>query len=236
MTDIPEFDQWTAKPTPDNMAAVLRSLDSTINAEVQRYSGPKPILRGKARTLAVKAVKTYTPQQGAQLRSWVVTQLQPLARYSQQLRPIKIPEDVVRRGAELHRLSGELADQLGREPTLIELADETGLSTKRIQKIRDQMMPVVSESGLAIRDPAAGPDLPGTTESDAVGNAESMVLASLDARDRQIHAWKTGRGGVELSNQEIARRLGISPAAVSQRSQAIALKIRDMAVQSKRGN
>ena len=84
---------WAANRTPENMKAVLDDLDTTINSEIQRFSGPKPLLRSKARELAVKAVKAYDPASGAKLRSWVVTQLQPLSRYNNSLKPIKVPEE-----------------------------------------------------------------------------------------------------------------------------------------------
>jgi hypothetical protein len=65
---------------------------------------------------------------------------------------------------------------------------------------------------------------------DVLGTAEEMVYDSLTQRDRLIYDWKTGKHGKPtLSNQQIAKRLGVTPALISQRSQQIALQIQDLA-------
>ena len=129
----PGYEKWKTEPTPENMATVIAELDPMINAEIHRYPGPKPLLRGRARRLALDAVRSYDPASGAQLRSWVTTQLQPLSRYSNTLKPIKLPEVAVRQAAEVHRLDRELADEMGHNPTDEELADHSGISVRRIQ-------------------------------------------------------------------------------------------------------
>jgi len=225
---IPEYDEWLADPTPERMAGVVRALDPAITAEVQNYAGPKPLLRGKAKALAIKAVRTYDPTRGAQLRSWVVTQMRPLSRYTQQLRPVHAPEVAIRQAAEVNRVSTEMSDELGYDPSLEELADRTGISIKRIQRIRHQVKPAISES--AFTPTAEGQStLPGTTEPDLLGPAEDAVYESLSTRDKTIYDLKTGKHGkVAIPNMEIAKRLGVTPALISQRSQQIALQIQDV--------
>lgn len=227
---IPEYEAWKADPSPENMATVLSALEPTINAEVQRYTGPKPLLRGKARLLAANAVKKYDPNMGAHLRSWVVTQMQPLSRYGQQMRPIHTSEMAIRQAAEINRIEKEMSDKIGRHPTHEELADETGISTMRIKKLKTQVKPTLSESYFTEADDEEGRALPGTQASDVLGNAEAIVYDSLSARDKMIYDWKIGRHGkAQVANQEIAKRLGVTPALISQRSQQIALQIQNMA-------
>lgn len=224
-----EYETWLADPTPENMATVMKSLEPTINSEVQRYNGPKPLLRGKAKALAINAVKTYKPTQGAQLRSWIVTSLQPLSRYGQQLRPIHASEVAIRQAAQVNRVREEMADEAGKEPTIEELADQTGISVVRIKKLRQQVKPAISESAFDVSNDPNSPGLPGTIEPDRIGAAADMVYHSLSDRDKQIHDFKTGKHGVPvLPNQEIAKRLGVSPAMISQRSAQIAAQIQDL--------
>lgn len=231
VTGHPTYDAWLADPTPDNMANIVTSLEPAINSEIQRYSGPKPLLRSKARGLAIQAIKKYDPARGAQLRSWVVTQLQPLSRYGQSLRPIHASEMAIRQAAELNRVSTELSDEIGHTPNHEELADHTGLSVKRIKMLRRTVIPVVSEGTIAGNaETDEGPNLPGTNQSNMLGNAEEIVYDSLNERDRQIYDWKIGRHGKPvLSNGEIAKRLGVTPALISQRSSQLAIQIRDLA-------
>lgn len=230
---IPEYAAWKTEPSPENLAKVVTALDPTINSEVQRYNGSKPLLRSKAKLLAVSAVKTFNPDKGAHLRSWLVTQLQPLSRYGQQLRPVHASEMAIRQAAELNRLEKEYGDKNGRNPTLAELADEVGIPVARIQKIRNQVKSTVSESAYMESDDEEGKAMPGTMAPDVLGTAEEIVYDSLSPRDRTIHDLKAGRHGKPvLTNQEIAKRLGVTPALISQRSQQIAIQIRDIAMKA----
>lgn len=223
---MPEYDVWTQAPTPDNMAKLLDVLSPTITSEIQRYSGPKPLLRAKARYLATKAIKTYDPTRGAQLRSWVVTQLQPLSRYSQRLRPVRSSEMAIRQAAEVETQRQRLALDMDREPTDEELADTVGISVPRIQKLRAKVKPSLPES--AMSDIETGEiALPAVMEGKTLDFASEAVYTGLSSREKQIFNWKTGLHGTrQLSNQEIARRLGLTPAAISQITSNIALSIR----------
>ena len=227
---FPEYDMWAQDPTPENLAKIITELEPTINAEVQRFPGSKPLLRGRAKSLTVKAVQSYKPAEGTQLRSWVITQLQPLARYGQQLRPVHAAEVAIRQAAEVNRIRGELSDELDRDPTLVELADATGISSTRIKRIREQVKPTMSEGSFMEADnPEDVNSLPGTTLPNRMDTSEEIVYDSLDPRDKTIFDWKTGKHGkTQLANQEIAKRLGVTPAMITQRSYQIALQIRDL--------
>jgi RNA polymerase primary sigma factor len=223
-----EYDEWISDPTPDRMATLVDTLQPTINSEVQRYTGPKPLLRARAKGLTIKAIRSYDPTRGAQLRSWVVTQLQPLSRYGQQLRPISAPEAAIRQAAEVHRVQGEMSDEMGRDPSDVELADKTGISGKRIQRLRKMVIPSVSEGAF---EPNAERDatLPGTVLANKTDVAEDMVYDSLSPRDKAIYDMKTGKHGKSaIPNQLIAKRLGVTPALISQRSRQMAEPIADI--------
>ena len=225
-----EYEEWQASPTPENMAKVIKTFEPAINSEIQRFNGPKPHLRSRARALAVKAVKTYKPTEGTQLRSWVITQLQPLARYGQQMRPVHAPEVAIRQAAHVNRVQQELSDTLGRDPSPEELADEVGIPMQRIQKIRKMVKPTVSEGTLSETDADENSSsTPGVSVANKLDVSQEAVYDSLDARDKAIFDMKTGlHGKAMLSNQEIARRLGVTPALISQRSATIANQIQTL--------
>jgi len=226
------YEEWTRRGDGQSLAAVIASLSPTINAEIQRFQGPKPILRSKAKSLAVGAIKTYDPASGARLQSWVVTQLQPLSRYAKQLQPLRMPEVASRQAAEIARVKLELADELGHEPSIEELADATGLSVRRIGKLAAMSRPVISEGALS--QPGSGDAeaaiLPGVDSPRNLSTVEDAVYESLTPRDKAIFDMKTGKHGkTALSNQQIAARFGVTPALISQRTQAIATQIADLA-------
>lgn len=220
---------WAKNRTPENMKAVLDDLDTTINSEIQRFSGPKPLLRSKARALAVKAVKSYDPAGGTKLRSWVVTQLQPISRYNNSLKPIKVPEEAARQSYQVHQAFERLVDEYGRDPTDDELADAVGISVKRLQRIRKMTPATMNEPAPTDADDETTPDL-AVYRSNSAQAAASAVYDNLDQRDRLIFDLRTGSHGKhEMSGKEIAAYLGVSPSAVTQRANAIAVRIRDLA-------
>lgn len=225
MQPFPEYDTWKAAPTPDNMAKLLDTLAPTLTSEVQRYTGPKPLLRARARSLAIKAIKTYDPTRGAQLRSWVVTQLQPLSRYGQQLRPVRSSEMAIRQAAELDTQRRRLQLDMDRDPTDEELADHVGISVARIKRLRSTVKPSVPESAMVDIE-TDEVSLPAVSEGRTLDFASEAVYGGLSDREKRIFDWKTGaHGKKQISNQEIARRLGITPAAISQITATIAASI-----------
>lgn len=226
-----EYDNWLNDPTPDTLSAVVSALDPVLVTEVQHYSGPKPLLRAKAKSLAVNAVKTYDPNRGAALRSWVVTQLKPLSRYSQRMRSVGVSELASRQSAELYTQGLKLEEDLGREPTNNELADYLGISRKRVDYIKNTVKPSMAESQLLARgiDEDQQANLPAMYMPNKGDLASDAVYQDLDEREKIIYAWKTGTYGQQLlPNAEIAKRLGVTPATVSQITERIARRIQEV--------
>lgn len=227
--DMPEYDNWLKDPTPENLGKVVDTLSPTLISEVQRFSGPKPLLRAKAKELAIKAIHTYDPTKGAALKSWAVTQLQPLHRYGKQLRPVRSSELAIQQAAEINTQTQRLQEELGRDPEDHEIADYVGISVKRIRDLRRKVVPTMNESSLASED-TGQIDLPAVTGAPGQNDyASEAAYMSLSPRERKIFDWKTGLHGQSmLTNQEIARRLGLTPAAISQISGNMALRIKDI--------
>lgn len=220
---------WAASPTPENMKAVLDCLDPTINSEIQRFSGPKPLLRSRARALAVKAVRSYDPTSGAKLRSWVVTQLQPLSRYNNMLKPVYAPEDAARKSYAVSKARASFVDEYGRDPTDEELADAVGISVARLRKVQKMTPAVVNEPRDTGDEDDTAPDY-AVYQSNPVRAASEAVYDGLNGRDRQIFDFRTGsHGHAPMRGQDIAALLRVSPAFVTQRSNDIAGRIVDTA-------
>lgn len=211
---------WQTDPTPEHMGAVLRELSPIITQEIHRYAGPKPLLRSRARILALGAIRKYDPSTGVPLGAYIRQQLQPLSRYSANLRPVSVSEALVQRAAQLNTHREQLALRLHREPTEEELADETGLSVAKIRKYRAQVPAVTAES--AVVNEQGETHLPAFYQTSHMREAAESVYTDLDDTDRAIY---DGRINQDIRANELARRLNISPAAVSQRAARIADQI-----------
>lgn len=223
------YTRWSTDPSTHNMSAIVNSLSPTINAEVQRYPGPKPLLRTKAKQLTIDAVKSYDPMSKAKLNSWIVTQLQPLSRYGREVAtPVHVSELAFRQAAAVEAVRQQLADDLGDEPTDDQIADEVGISPTRIKHLRDTVRPVAYDAAFQIEESseAVEPSVVNMGTDPSLDAAVEMVLDGLDDRDKLIYELKTGIGGkAALDNQSIAKRLGITPSYVSQRSAIISQQI-----------
>jgi DNA-directed RNA polymerase specialized sigma subunit len=225
------YNEWVSNPSSSNLNKLLNLFSPTINSEVSKYSGPASILRSKARIITIKALKNYDPNSTANLNSWVTTNLKQLSRYNRVIKPIKVPEVTSRQASELWTIQNSLSDDLGREPTLEELADETRWSVKRIKRIRESNIPTVHSS--VYDTPMQGSssaNQPGVSESSQLPFAQEAVYLSLNDRDKLIYDLRTGSHGKKVESVDsISNKLGITPAAVSQRANSISRQILDIA-------
>lgn len=223
------YNTWVVSQTPEAMAEVVNAFMPTINAEIIQYSGPKELLRSRARYLVTQAVRSFNPLGSTKLNTWVVTNLKQLSRYGKRLRPVRASEAMIRNAAELASVEKSLEDDLGRKPTDEELVDETGWSLKTIADIRKSTPATVS--GMTdSEDDEGGFSEPGVVTPSRLPYAAEAVYMGLDDKDKAIFDGKTGmHGKKQESGTSLADMLNLSSAAISQRSAAIGKDIVNMA-------
>lgn len=223
----PVYQQWKTTRTPDMNTKMLATVQPVVDTALMSYAGKttSPTLKSRARLMALKALDTYDPQKG-NIRTHLLSQMQSLRRMTaKEQNIISLPEQV---GLDYQRLGeseNELRDQLGRDPTDNELSDHTMLSSRRIRKIRAFSQPVAEgstaqEFGDEANDGNVASTIPGATSaSDAWLN---FVYDDLGPIDKTIMDLTLGRNGRRrVSTQEIARKLNVTPGAISQRAAKI---------------
>ena len=219
------FEAWQLDPNKANSSAMLKHLKPAISRGITAHAGknPSPTIHSHARKLTLGALKTYESGRSA-LSTHVINHLQGLKRIQRhQTQVFKTPERVMLDRARLDEAETSLEDRLGYEPSLMQLADFTGLSTKRIGYVRRFQSPMAQGQF------TTGVGASGETEgsSPAVENPESMawievVYGDQTPLNQKIMEWTIGlRGKPLLSNQEIAKRLRLTPGAISQRKSHI---------------
>ena len=221
------YEQWNKQRSTAGMRDLLSAAKPVLSKALVSYGGNDKMLMARAKRLAINAFKKYDSTKGTKLRTYLYIQLQPLQReYMKRAAPVSIPERVQLDQYKLNRAEQEIRDMKGRDPGDDEIAEKTGLSPKRIAHIRTFAKGLVSEG--QILEPGAGGKLPGTEGITAEDIWIEYVHHDLDPIDKKILEWKTGLYGKQiLSTNEIARRLKVTPGAISQRASKIAMKIEE---------
>lgn len=222
------YTTWKDDPTPQNMGLALQAANPVINSALRSYGKGNQALKGRARVLAAKAIQSYDPNKGAKLRTHMMNQMQPLIRSARQYsQPVHIPERAQTDLYQVEEGHQRFFDDYGREPSDKELADLTGLSIKRIAHVRALRNTGLPESALTqLGDEGEEQFFPGMEQLNSEQIFIEFIHHDLDPIDQKILEWRTGLyGKPKLSNNEIAKRLGLSAGAVSQRAAKISKRL-----------
>jgi RNA polymerase sigma-B factor len=157
------------------------------------------------------ALPAYDPAQGPfepYATPFVVGEMASCARES--MSGVRLPRGVRTDGRQVEEAVEELTGQLGRSPTVPELAQATGLDGERV-------VDVLQARRLSRVEPAEFPEAAVAVDDPALQAAESRaelgpLVERLDARQRAVVALRFGAG---MSQREIAAELGISQMHVS---------------------
>ena len=205
---------------------LLKALKPTIDSALTSYGGGSgESLRTQAHLMALDAVKRYDPTKGIKLNTFVFSNLQSLRRKAaERSNIIKVPEGVLLDANTIEKERNELENELGREPTAHELADKTGLSLKRLERVKQGAGAQVAESQ-TLNEKG---DTLFTKAGDPQKIWSDMVYHDLDPVDKKIFEWSTGYGGTDrIKKGEMAQRLRISQPAVSARINKIVSRLEE---------
>lgn len=228
------YNHWKKSQKAEDLSPMLDYLNSDIDKAIYAYAGLNagPAVKSKAKLLAIKAIKNYDPKSKSSLRSWVYTQLQPLSRYARDLSPSPMPERTMQQLSMLKYYENDFYENKGRAPSDKELADLTGLSVKQIGKLRGMDKKTYSESFTAFtgENPVTAQELTATPDSKIKEDTLAAMYDSLTPQEQYILEHKLGYNNNKiLSNNEIAKKLKMSPGRVSQLTAALAAKLDEYA-------
>jgi DNA-directed RNA polymerase specialized sigma subunit len=219
------FEEYRKTKDTNKLRALVDGLTPHIEAVLKPLGKINPVLMGKARVQAAKAIKTYDPTKGAKLPTWVGAQLRSVIRDAPTIQEPFLPSEGFRRdSAELNNRMRAFSDQFGREPTDEELADTSGIPLKRVIKLRTASRAripysVAEESSERDESPSAEQVVHSHNPYDDWSEAVYYGLGDID---KLIFMHRTGyRGADVLPTNAIAQRLNLSPAVVSARAKKI---------------
>lgn len=177
------------KPTVDQLLAEHKRL---IEAEAARYAKfvPMHVVLVEAYRLAREAAETFNPASGNKFSTHLVNSLKKLSRISTKYGGIlRVPENKQFKIHRMNQVEEELRNEIGREPTLAELAQATGMGLSEISGLKQARKKEVNVSSLAF-----SPVFIEDNNDDWV----HFVYFDLPSRDKLIMEHKTGFGGKKI--------------------------------------
>jgi DNA-directed RNA polymerase specialized sigma subunit len=221
---------YKTQPNSGNLKLVLDSYDDVISKATEQFSGGynSPVLKRRAQIMAARAMKTFDPTRGTKVSTHIYNALQPIRRLAPAMsEAIVVPERVAIDMSKLDGADKELYNFLGRDASDVELADSTGLSVKRINKLRQMHMPVNEGSFRDLENPdiVESPGVQGKTPGETITD---YVYFDLNPLDQKVMEMTSGYGGrTTLPLEDIAVALGKPYKWVSQRAGIIQQKLAD---------
>jgi DNA-directed RNA polymerase specialized sigma subunit len=199
---------------PEDLRPLLHSFKPLIRARanswVSRADLPPAAVHFEFNKQAVSAMKSYNPGKGAALGSWVTTNLRKAQRWiSQHQDSMRFQENRYYRTGKWDNARSTLDDQLGREPTTIEMAEHLGWSEAEAGRMEMEKRKSTFSTGFEGYDPTS---IMPSKEAEKL----RMVRYELSPNELQVFDYTVGTNGKpQLRPGEIAKQLNLSPSRVT---------------------
>lgn len=226
-----EVDMWRSwkesGEDPDKLQPLLQSLNPVIQSNILRHRAPrihKPVIEAEARTLTVKALRRYNPSRGTMVSTHVQNNLKGLNRFVKKHQNFtRIVETQANRIGDYQRAKGALSEELGREPTSLEVSNRLKLSLKKVERLEKEIR---KDSFAALSSDDLVESNPFEKELPVHREVIEMLPYELTLDEQRVFNHLFGRGGLrkDTSTGSIAKKLGWSQSKVSQVKNSISKK------------
>lgn len=214
MLEDDPYSYYQSDPSPSRMGEVVNFLQPTIDFALNR-SGIQddPVLQAQAKVKAAEAVRKFNPEMGVKLQSYVVTHLQQMSRERRKHFSVAgIPERAQLDLYALERATSRYIEEFDEEPDIPTLADRTGLSPKRIAKIRQKYSMSTPAEGALLSEA-------GGTPSETYQEALHHMWIGGDAVEKAIIEHRLQYGGNPLMPVgKLSSKLKVSPSYISRKT------------------
>lgn len=193
----------------------------------------------------MKAVERFDPNKGGKLSTYAAWWIkQSIKRaLANQSKTIRLPVHMVDKISKMRRVSMAMSEELGREPTDDELAEEIGIDRSKLSQLKAASLRPASldapiseddstEFGEIVGDDSAFTPFELLSHKNMHGQLEGL-LSVLDARERSIIDARFGLNGQKPKTlEEVGQEFGVTRERIRQ-LQNIALKKLRRALQKK---
>ena len=217
---------WNSDRNKGNMSALLTSFKPLIENEVHKHTRtgkvPPSIVRAEAYRQTSKAINSYDPSKKAIVSTWVVSHLRKVNRVAAPFQTaVSIPEARRLRITNYNEAVSRLRDEMNREPSAQDLADELSWPIAEIARIRKELRgEVVDTKDLVLTEL-------GRDEGPDVEMAMRYVYPELEPMEKQVFEFTFGYGGQKPidTNSGIAQQVGVSESSVRNIKNRIGIKM-----------
>ena len=228
-----------SKKAREKMITANLRLVVKIAHDFSNYGLPLLDLVSEGNIGLMKAVERFDPMKGGKLStyaSWWIKQSIKRA-LANQSKTIRLPVHLVDKIGKIRRVSAQMTEELGREPSNDELAEELGLSEAKVAHLKNvAVRPASLDAKISADDDTSFGDLvsderaedPFATLRDKDLREEvGDLLDVLDPRERKIISFRFGlAGGKERTLEEVGHKFGVTRERIRQLQNIALLKMR----------
>ena len=211
----------------------------TIARDYANFGLPLLDLISEGNIGLTKAVERFDPTKGAKLSTYAMWWIkQALKRaLANQSKTIRLPVHLVDKVAKVRRVSLQMSDELGREPTDEELGEEIGIASEKVARLKSVgIRPASLDAPIAENDSTEFAEVIGDDEAQTpfellrdknlLGEVEGL-LEVLDPREKKIISQRFGLdGGKPKTLEDVGKDFGITRERIRQLQNIALAKLR----------
>ena len=177
----------------------------------------------------VKAVERFEPGKGGKLSTYAAWWIKQSVKraLANQSKTIRLPVHLVDKIAKVRRVAMKIAEELGREPTDEELAEEIGISSAKVSQLKSvSLRPASLDAPVSDDDSTEFGEIVGDEEAQTpfellrdknLRDQVSELLEVLDDREREIIFQRFGLdGGNPKTLEVVGKKFGVTRERIRQ--------------------